>query len=580
MVIAVTLLGSCTNKDNDVIETETGTTVTPEKTDVKTYQIIRLTARSTLSDKYKAKFGGIEIDLVKTSDTTLAFTVPKVNNGGHLLDFELGKVSFNVTQTNSVDPAELVTNIFEKLDNQIEELNPTSAEEIEIADDIKKYKNEVQALFNSLTAEQKEQMAGFYEANKATFKKVSENIFRTYDGPTTFSTQSGCPRTDFKSFYGCTASNLAQSSMELTNALIEMGTFAGLGYVSAMLAPASFGLGAGVSALAFVTAGYLLITEVRPSFWKFGRSVFPFLEANWLFSKGLFLHVKDKFTSDASIDLNLEPKFRTISNADAGVNAGTALFISAHSKISGYWNKFTKFFGALPSYKTTEQDAILATNEIQISNISNANVQLISQSGQSIKFKSVSGKKETFNYRITVSKEGFVETKDLTAEIEVSALKVGDTYAGGTIFYLDETKLHGLVVSEELGRFQWDSTRAANGITYSPPTIGGLGLARGTGATNTTKIINVSGTNAVAASRCRNYRGGGYDDWFLPSLDELSNLYDALSFNGGGYWSSSEYVNGGTVYAYYYSYGGNPPMNRASFDNKFNEKRVVAVRAF
>jgi hypothetical protein len=48
----------------------------------------------------------------------------------------------------------------------------------------------------------------------------------------------------------------------------------------------------------------------------------------------------------------------------------------------------------------------------------------------------------------------------------------------------------------------------------------------------------------------RAYRGGGYTDWFLPSKDELNEMYDSKSILeansefteiGNSYWSSSEF---------------------------------------
>ncbi len=45
---------------------------------------------------------------------------------------------------------------------------------------------------------------------------------------------------------------------------------------------------------------------------------------------------------------------------------------------------------------------------------------------------------------------------------------------------------------------------------------------------------------------CKNQVSGGYDDWFLPSKDELYLMYSNLkvnsrgSFESGWYWSSSE----------------------------------------
>lgn len=53
-------------------------------------------------------------------------------------------------------------------------------------------------------------------------------------------------------------------------------------------------------------------------------------------------------------------------------------------------------------------------------------------------------------------------------------------------------------------------------------------------------------TREYAARKCFDYSYGGYDDWFLPSKDELSLMYVNLhkrrlgSFAGSYYWSSSE----------------------------------------
>jgi hypothetical protein len=61
-------------------------------------------------------------------------------------------------------------------------------------------------------------------------------------------------------------------------------------------------------------------------------------------------------------------------------------------------------------------------------------------------------------------------------------------------------------------------------------------------------MITALGTAAYAARQCKLYSYGGYSDWFLPSLDEETQMLTALALNGLGgftvnvsYWSSSEY---------------------------------------
>jgi hypothetical protein len=53
-----------------------------------------------------------------------------------------------------------------------------------------------------------------------------------------------------------------------------------------------------------------------------------------------------------------------------------------------------------------------------------------------------------------------------------------------------------------------------------------------------------------AANMAASYNGGGKSDWFLPSKDELNQLYLARTSVGGfgasAYWPSSEYVSNST----------------------------------
>lgn len=118
-------------------------------------------------------------------------------------------------------------------------------------------------------------------------------------------------------------------------------------------------------------------------------------------------------------------------------------------------------------------------------------------------------------------------------------------------------------------------------------TVGGTGTAIGTGAGNTQKIVTTFGDaepyyskTDYAAKMCADYRGGGYDDWFLPSKDGLNLMYENLKEkNLGGFsdsdlfWSSSEhYAN--YAWAQYFNYGFQINYNRNL------EARVRPVRAF
>ncbi len=116
-------------------------------------------------------------------------------------------------------------------------------------------------------------------------------------------------------------------------------------------------------------------------------------------------------------------------------------------------------------------------------------------------------------------------------------LAIGQSYQGGIIAYIDSTGQHGLIAAAaDQGNWQW-----YNGGYIA---TGATGTAIGTGLTNTNAIIAAQGSGSYAASIARDYNGGGYTDWFLPSKDELNQLYQQQTAIGGFaddyYWSSTE----------------------------------------
>jgi hypothetical protein len=89
-----------------------------------------------------------------------------------------------------------------------------------------------------------------------------------------------------------------------------------------------------------------------------------------------------------------------------------------------------------------------------------------------------------------------------------------------------------------------------------------------------------------AAKLCLDYTNddtgtGIYSDWFLPSKDELSKLYDnRVAIDGfaidNAYWSSSEYgLSGVFAYRQFFTDDGIPAYSSKSFLH-----RVRAVRYF
>ena len=135
-------------------------------------------------------------------------------------------------------------------------------------------------------------------------------------------------------------------------------------------------------------------------------------------------------------------------------------------------------------------------------------------------------------------------TKTVTINVTIA---IGDSYQGGKVAYIFESgdpdyvadETHGLIAADAdqgTGNTWWNGTYTTTGAT---------GEALGTGSANTTAIITSQGnTGTYAAKICRDYAGGSYNDWYLPSKDELNKLYlnrvAVGGFASAYYWSSTE----------------------------------------
>jgi len=132
----------------------------------------------------------------------------------------------------------------------------------------------------------------------------------------------------------------------------------------------------------------------------------------------------------------------------------------------------------------------------------------------------------------------------------------GTDHAGGFVFYNDGAG-GGLVCAKTDQSHQAWSTVTNVGIRAT-------GTAIGTGLANSNAIVAQAGHSGSTAQVCLDYTDGTYDDWFLPSRDELYLFHTKLRANGVGnigpytfFWSSSEasgsdafyLANNGVVYS-------------------------------
>ena len=134
---------------------------------------------------------------------------------------------------------------------------------------------------------------------------------------------------------------------------------------------------------------------------------------------------------------------------------------------------------------------------------------------------------------------------------------VGDLKNGGYVVWVNPTDPSKGLVSALV-----DQSTDIRGVVWydgdfnTLPETGATSTAIGTGSSNTDAIIVAQGSGSYAAQLCADYSvtvdGITYDDWFLPSKDELNLLYLQHTLIGGFtddvtteiygdyYWSSSE----------------------------------------
>ena len=134
-------------------------------------------------------------------------------------------------------------------------------------------------------------------------------------------------------------------------------------------------------------------------------------------------------------------------------------------------------------------------------------------------------------------------------------VKIGDTLGGGIVFYLlsssdsgyDATRQHGFIVAFE----SLTSPVDGNGPVYKyKPAFTSDKI--GSGLSNTKTILadprNTTDRNTSPALLATWYRGGGFNDWYLPSKNEVDTLSKIQfyinmfpQYKLGRTWSSTEY---------------------------------------
>jgi hypothetical protein len=154
-----------------------------------------------------------------------------------------------------------------------------------------------------------------------------------------------------------------------------------------------------------------------------------------------------------------------------------------------------------------------------------------------------------------------------------TAYFIGEPFGGGRIFYIDNTKLHGLIAasSDPVTGAPWQ-------ITNTTVFLSANAYSHTNGLENTSRIVTAMGTSGTAAAVCWNYSSEGFSDWYLPASTELqtllTNATPAFNLEGLLYWSSTE----NSTYIGHAWAGSIDEFRNNVFKNSF--QRVRPIRAF
>lgn len=164
----VTVLFSC-SEDNDSEESQIR-----NGGEVFTSQLVAIHYNGTLQDEYTGVLGAFDINLIKTTDNELVFVVPSNMASGNVSlripDLNGLHIKYNIQSTTLLDtPDDTISQMQNKIDLFVNELD------IEDVPDISTVQSSFSESFDTLSEEEKEQAALFYQANIILINEILES---------------------------------------------------------------------------------------------------------------------------------------------------------------------------------------------------------------------------------------------------------------------------------------------------------------------------------------------------------------------------------------------------------------------
>ncbi|WP_321299900.1 hypothetical protein [uncultured Sphaerochaeta sp.] len=171
---------------------------------------------------------------------------------------------------------------------------------------------------------------------------------------------------------------------------------------------------------------------------------------------------------------------------------------------------------------------------------------------------------------VAVQDGGVVNGEEITMDIKPAYTVGNHGQAGGWVFYCDTEGLY-----EGWTYLEGAPEDLATPMAWSNITNVLVGTSRdiGSGEANTAAIIAQEGHTSSAALACTQHKRNGFQDWFLPSVDELevfiaNNTDFAKSVASAYHWSSTD------------RYTSFANISSSMLKTKNNEYEVRPIRSF